>query len=514
LQNTVLSLQQVLKANPRNIEANRMMAVLTEADRKVETLVWRERVLLLNPNSFDDRLSMAQAALLFQDYHLATNTLAGVAQADKNTLAYHNVAGPAALAAGRPDQAEMHFSESVRLDPTNPIPQVNLAVVRLHQSNTLDMAEARIALHRVIMTSTNSVLQSQIRRELIIDAVRFSNMTNAITLSKELAEQTNSVFSDKLLRLDVLMKYKSPELKPALAAYRREAATDPAKLNDLSNWQASRLSPAEALGWLQSLPMSTRTNQPAALLSAECQLQLGDWHGLQTELQSQNWGEIEFLRHAYIARSLREQKLWEAPTAEWGVALNAANSSRDPKGCLTWLLRLAADWRWNIEAEQILWTLVHQYPDDKLASSKLSAYLMAGHRTRQLMDLFNIMFKRNPDDPEIENNLAMTAMLFDAQELKPYDLAQAVYAKYPKKPNYASTYAFSLYKQGKNAEALKVMQQLTPKDLESPAIAGYYGLILKANGNQSEAKAYLDRISKAQLMPEEQSLFDKAMVGL
>ena len=514
LQNTVLSLHQVLNANPRNIEANRMMAVLTEADRKLEALVWRERVLELNPNSFDDRLSMAQAALIFQDYHLATNTLAGVAEADKNTEAYHNVAGSAALAAGQPDQAEMHFSESVRLDPTNPIPQVNLAVVRLHQSNALDMAEARLALQRIIVASTNSVLESQIRRELIIDAVRFNNMTNAMALSKELAEQTNSVFPDKLVRLDLLMKYKSPEFKPALSSYQREAATDPAKLKDLSNWQASRLSPAEALGWLQSLPISTRTNQPAALLSAACQLQLGDWHGLQTDLQSQNWGEIEFLRHAYIACSLRGQQLSEASIAEWSVALNAANSSRDPKGCLTWLWHLAADWRWNSEEEQILWSLVHRFPDDKLASSTLSAYLVAGHRTRPLMELFNLEFKQNPGDPEIENNLAMIAMLLDAQELKPYDLAQAVYAKYPKQPTYASTYAFSLYKQGKYAEALKVLQQFTSKDLENPSIAGYYGLILKAHGNKAEAKAYLDRISKAQLMPEEQALFDKAMVGL
>src|ERR1017187_3692774 len=68
VQNTVLSLQQVLIANPRNIEANRMMAGLTEAHRKREALVWRARVLDLNPNSIDDRLSLAQAALIFQDY--------------------------------------------------------------------------------------------------------------------------------------------------------------------------------------------------------------------------------------------------------------------------------------------------------------------------------------------------------------------------------------------------------------------------------------------------------------
>ena len=213
---------------------------------------------------------------------------------------------------GQPDEAEAHFSESIRIDPSNLIPQVNLAVVRLHRTNTLDMAEARIALQRIITTSTNVALCSQARRELINDAMRFNNIPTALALSKELTQQANPVFTDKLLRLDVLMKTQNAEFKPALATYQREAATDPAKIFDLTNWQMNRLSTAEALGWLQSLPIQTRTNQPAALLAAQCQLQLHDWRGLQAAIQPQNWNELEFIRHAMLARSLREQDLTEA----------------------------------------------------------------------------------------------------------------------------------------------------------------------------------------------------------
>lgn len=509
MRNTILSLQQVLTTNPRNIEACRMMAGLTEAARSPGALVWRQRVLELNPKSFEDRLALAQTAIIFQDYPLATNALAGVAEVDKKTAAYHNIAGSACLMGGKPEEAETHFSESVRLDPSNPIPQVNLAVVRLHMTNALDMAEARIALQRVILNSTNATLRSQSRRELIIDAMRFNDIPMALTISKELSEQTNSVFTDKLLRLDVLQKTKSAEFQPTLVSYQREAATDPAKLFDLANWQVSKLSPAQALGWLQSLPMQTRTNQPAALLAAQCQLQLGDWHGLQAAIQPQNWNELEFIRHALVARALREQGLTEASTAEWGVALNSASHQ---KGSLISLFRLAAEWKWNTEAEQIIWIVVNNYPEEKWAAATLSQYLMAGHRTRSLMELFGIMFKRTPDDLETENNLAMTAMLLGAQELNPYGMAQQVYEKSPKNPSYASTYAFALYLQKKYTDALKVMQQLTPKDLETPSIDGYYGLILKANGRNAESKTWLSRSSKAQLLPEEQALFDQARI--
>jgi Flp pilus assembly protein TadD len=509
--NAMLSLQQVLHVNPRNIDACRLMANLTEAARSPSALVWRQRVVEIDPRSLEDRLSLAQAALIFQDYALATNTLAGVAEADKATAAYHNIAGTAALMGGQLDEAEAHFSEAIRIDPSNPVPEVNLSVVRLHRTNALDMAEARIALQRVIMTSTNASLCGQARRELINDAVRFNDMTTALALSKDLADQTNAVFSDKLLRLDVLMKTKSAEFKPALFAYQREAATSPEKLLDMTNWQMHRLSVAAALGWLQGLPIQTRTNETAEVLTAQCQLQLRDWAGLQAGIQPQNWNELDFTRHAFLARCLREQGLAEASTAEWSVALQAASGQ---KGSLISLFRLAAEWKWNSEAEQILWTVVNRYPEEKWAAPVLSDALTAWHRTPSLMQLLSILYKRDPDNLAVKNNLALTAMLLGEQDVNPYNLVQEVYEKDSTNASYASTYAYALYLQGKNAEALKVLQQLSPKDLSDPSIAGYYGLVLKANGNKAEAKDYLNQAFKGDLLPEEQTLFNQARDGL
>ncbi len=114
----------------------------------------------------------------------------------------------------------------------------------------------------------------------------------------------------------------------------------------------------------------------------------------------------------------------------------------------------------------------------------------------------------------MKNNLAMTALLLDTREFKPYDLAREVYQTSPTNASYVSTYAFSLYLQGKNAEALKVMRTLKPGELQEPSIAGYYGLILKATGDRARAKAYLDWTAKARLLPEEKKLFDQAKAGL
>jgi Flp pilus assembly protein TadD len=486
------------------------MAELSEAGRSPGALLWRSRVVELNPRSLDDRLALAQSAMMFRDYALATNALEGVDAAGKKTAAYHNIAGAVAAAANQFAQAEVHFLEAARLEPTNPAPQLNLAVVRLHGTNTSAMAEARATLKRLSSDPTNSLLRCQALRELVVDSMRSRQTNTALALSRDLVQQTNSAFSDRLLRLDVLKGGQNAEFKPALAAFQREAGTNTAKIYELSMWQMTRIGPAETLAWLRSLPLNSQTNQPVALLAAECQTMLGDWRGLQNSLKQQNWAELEFIRHAFQTRALRGQDMSGAAKAEWEQALKAANGQ---KGSLIMLLRLAAAWNWQSEGEDLLWTIVNQYPGEKWAFGALNQALFADGRTRSLMMLYSQELKRSPSDLAMKNNLAMTALLLDAQELKPHELAREVYEKASTNAAYVSTYAFSLHMQKKDAEALKVIERLKPQELQNPSIAGYYGLILKATGNGAKAKTYLESASKARLLPEEKKLFDRAKAG-
>ncbi len=507
--NVLLCVQQVLRSNPRHLEASRMMAALLEAGRSPSALLWRSRVVELNPRSLDDRLALAQSAMVFRDYMDATNALEGVDPAGRKTAAYQNIAGAVAAAANQRAEAEAHFLEAARLEPTNPVPQLNLAVVRLHGTNASAMAEARTTLMSI--SSSSPALRCQALRELVVDAMGSRQTNTALALSKELVQQTNSTFSDRLLRLDVLKGSQNAEFKPALAAFQREAGTNTAKIYELSIWQMTRIGSKDTLVWLQSLPRNLQTNQPVELLAAECHTLLGDWRGLNGALTNQNWGELEFVRHAFQTRALRGQDLSGAATAEWELALKTANGQ---KASLVMLLRLAAQWGWQSDAEKLLWTIVNQYPGEQWAFRALTQALYAGGRTRPLMMLFSQQVKRSPSDLGARNNLAMTALLLDAQELKPHELAREVYGKAPTNSAYVSTCAFSLHLQKKDAEALKVIEQLKPQELQNPSIAGYYGLILKATGNAAKAKTYLELAFKAPLLPEERKLFDQAKAGM
>ena len=509
--NASLCVQQVLRTDPRNLDATRVTAQLTEASGSPSALLWWRRVIELNPHSLSDRLALAQAAVRVRDYATATNALGGVAPADKNTVAYHNVAGTVAAAANQIAQAEAQFLEAARLDPGNQAVQLNLAVVRLHGSNNLDQAEARIVLQRISANLTNAFLRCEALRELAVDALRQEEADIALSLSKQLLQETNSTFRDRILRLDVLREAQPAGFQPALASFQREAATNSARIYELATWEMLNTSPRDALAWLRTLPANMQTNQVVELLAAECRTAVRDWRGLQASIEPQNWAELEFVRHAYLSLSLRGQSLPDSAKVEWDRAMQAANGQQ---GTLVMLFRLAAQWGWKNEDEDILWTIVNRYPDEQWAPQALSELLYAGGQTRSLMQLFSLESQRNPSDYGTKNNLAMTAMLLGAQELNPYDLAREVYQSSPTNASYVSTYAFSLYLQGKNAESLKVIKTLKPGDLQNPSISGYYGLILKATGDRARARAYLDWAARGHLLPEEKKLFDQAKAGL
>ncbi|HWQ90185.1 MAG TPA: hypothetical protein VN673_00835, partial [Clostridia bacterium] len=155
----LLSLQRALRYNGNDIEACRLMAQITEAARSPNAILWRDRVVDLKPDSLDDRLALARVGLAFGDFAAATNALNGVSEEGKKTASYNNVAGLVAASSGQPTVAETHFAEAARLEPSNPAPQINLAVVRLQGTNVQKLAAARTALTAISQNPTNSALR-------------------------------------------------------------------------------------------------------------------------------------------------------------------------------------------------------------------------------------------------------------------------------------------------------------------------------------------------------------------
>jgi len=504
LRNAVLAANQVLRANPRNIEACRFMADLAETNFAPEAVLWRSRVLELAPNSTEDRLALVRAAFAHGDLLTATNTMAGVPDEATNTANYQLLSGLVAVATGRIPQAESHFLQASRLQPTNPVPQLNLAVLRLNNTNAAIQNEARAALQQL---TADPGLRSQATRELIADALRHGHTNDVLTLSTKLAQPANAPLEDRILHLSVLQALHDENFNSTLASCQKSVGDDSARIYRLASWQAAAQGPQKALAWLESLSAQVQSNRTVQLIEAECRVDLQDWHGLQLTLPQQDWAELDFLRHAFLARSLRGLDLKSSAETEWPLALKATD---DRKESLAMLLRLTGLWKWQSESEELLWIFVNRYPEEKWAYTALQATFFATGRTRSLMSLYGQESKRDPSDLEAKNNLAMTALLLNAVEIKPNDLARELYKQHATNATFASTYAFSLHLQEKDSEALRIMSQLKPGELNQPALSGYYGLFLEGAGSNALAQAYLDGAAKAVLLPEERKLFAQA----
>jgi predicted Zn-dependent protease len=510
VRNAALCLNKVLASNPQQLDAIRLMANLSDAERYPGAVLWHARAVELDPHSTEDRLALAQSALVFRDITSATNALEGVDQADRQTAMYQNLAGTVAAAANNYASAESHFREAIRLEPQNPAPQLNLAVIQTHGTNQSAIAEALNSLQGISKNPTNSNLRCQALRELILHAFQNKQTNTEAALCQQLLQETNSGFSDRLFQLEISRQIQNPDFPSVLRALQLEAASEPRKLQELATWEMTKLSPAETIKWLRKLPPKILTNQPAATLVAQCGTLVGDWRGLQTFLEPQNWAELEFIRHAFKSLALREQGLTDAGKTEWSQALQESKSEKQP---LIMLLRLSVQWRWLSESEELLWDLVNQYPSEKWAANALEEDLFLNGRTRPLLEFYSQEVKRTPSNQILKNDLAMTALLLGASELRPYELAREVYDSSPTNAAFASTYAYALLLQNKNAEALKILERLRPEQLEDPSISGYYALALQATGNRPKAQKYLKLTDKGRLLPEERKIFERASVG-
>jgi len=508
--NALLCLRQALASNPNNLNACRLMADFAELGGSPQAaVVWRSRIVELEPTSLTNRLALARTALAAGDADLAIKTLDGVDEAGKKTALFHQVAGAADLAAKRFSDAETHFSEAARLEPTNPVSEFNLATLRLAKTDPAASAEGRAVLQGLC---TNLTVRCDALRQLTRDALRHTNLSGAFAFSQELVKDTNSAFSDRMLHLDILRAATNAQQEIFLSTLQAESANNPAKASEVAKWMlATTGKPETALAWMGTLPPATRTNLPVPMVQADCYLAQKNWTALQTNLAQQNWSDFDCLRRACRARAFKEQNLTSSAKAEWIEALRATGNQLP---LLVQLLNTTTRWNWQAEPEDVLWAIANRYPREVWAVQALGERLYKAGNTRGLQTLFAQALQADHENLGFKNNLAATALLLESWDKKPHDLAREAYTKSTTNASFASTYAYSLLVQRQPIEALKVMDQLPPADLEKPSIAAYYGLILQANGQREKAKKYFDLAAKAKLLPEEQKLFDRARAGV
>jgi predicted Zn-dependent protease len=500
--NTSLSSRRALQINPRNMEACRIMAELSEMSRSPAALDWRRRIAETSPTT-ENKLKLAAAALRLQTppFALTTQILQEVGPSVQNLSEYHVVAGELAVKLRHAEDAERQFETASRLEPTNQMFQLNVAALRIESTNAEVAAAARATLERLC---GNPDLRPVALHWLISPAIQKNDWAKAEEYSSELIANPHAPLGDRLLHLNILRERKSAEAGDYMKLVKTQAGTNAVQAYDMSTWLISHGMADEALQWLTNLVTSIRREQPTPLALAECYFAKKDWIGLQSCLEGQKWGELDFLRFAYLSRAAEQLRQNLAMEAHWRSAVREAG---ERYGALTRLLALTRFWGRDRAHEELLWQLSQHFPRDRNGFfQELQRHFEATGNTSGLNKLAAARLSYDAHDFHAQNDFAGTALLLRLNLPRAHELAKEAYNAHPEEPVVAATYAYSLYVQGRTKLGLGVLDKVKPEIRERPPIALYYGVLLAAAGETNAAAPYLAAAQNSAMLPEEKAL--------
>jgi predicted Zn-dependent protease len=505
LRSAGLAARTVLQLKPSSAAAARIVAEVCERSSDRAALDWRRKVVQLEPQSVEDRLAWARCALQFNDAEGAANILRDVDETGRQTAGYHAVAALLAQAQRHADVAAKEWSEAVRLSPNEKTYQLQLGVARLNSKEPNEQQDGAAMLQQL---RGELEFRAAATRQLINSAIaQKKSAADILALSGELAKYPEATFTDRLLYVDLLHQAQDARFAAALTELEKRAADKGTDLAQLLSWMAQAKLNLVALDFAKTLPDSALRKWPVPASLADIYVRLGDWPKLEAAVKNANWGEYDFLRRAYLARAYEQQDNPAGREREWAAALKGA-AARTESAVM--LLRTISEWRWESEMVDVLWALSAQREKQNEAFITLYRYYAKGGDTRGLYKVLSRLYEADPTNRDVQNNLAQVSLLLNVDVDQARRLAADVYKKAPANPAYATTYAYSLLRDGEISGALRVMNSLTQEQLRQPTNSAYFGVCL-AQARDQRAKDFLEVGKTApNLLPEEKELIARA----
>ena len=504
-----LAARCALDFKPTSTAAMRIVAQLAERAGDRTALVWRRKVVQREPESTQDKLTLARCGLQFKDLAAADRALSEIDADGKHLAGYHAVAALLAQARDQNEEAESEWAEALRVAPNERAYQLQLGILQIHELDPQRHASGQAMLKAL---RNDPAQRAAATRALINEGVaRHEDAQQLMELARELQAYLEATLNDRLLFLDFLRQLQNTQFSSYLAELEKSAAAKPDDLAALLAWMSQNNLNLLALDFVKRLPAESAKKWPVPLAVADIYARLKDWRTLEQVMEIAQWQQFDFLRHAYMARALRELEKPAAAEHEWATAVKGASGQAD---AVLLLIRTTSEWNWKTETLDMIWALA-KYPEKQdQASQTLYRHYAA---TGDMQGLYRVLLRMaeiRKDDPFIKNNLAQLSLLLNLDLKRAQELAKEVYDSDSKNPIFASTYGYSLYVERKYKDASRVMSRLSPTDLREPEIAAYYGVILAGAGEKEKARQYLDMGKQARLLPAERELLEKTVKSL
>lgn len=506
----MLDARRALEVDPADVEATRVFAKSVEAIRAPGAVQWRSRLDSIIPGDVENILAWARDAFEEGDVSTAERVLKTLKPADQNNPVYHDLAASIAMGRRETAGAESHWAEAARLDPKEERYRLSLSAVRLESKAPGVRAGAIEALRELALKTPRNI---KALRALTVDAMRHREFATARELAETLAAEPGAGFSDKLIRLSVLRSLNEAGARSYLIELRDASFSRPADLTQLIVWMNTQDLAMLVEEWMPLLPAEVVSKPPVCVVLAESFVKAAQWTKLRAMIENGSWGEADYLRRAFLSRTLDRLGETDAGAAEWKEALAAGMNSADAVLRLQTLAKAAAEWGWKERGEDVLWKMSERYGCPRWALDSLWAGALQRGDSAQLQTLSGIMAKANSKDFGLRNNYIFLSLLTRTEEGNPQMAAEELYKEHPGNAIIASTYALALYQKGMPEKSVAIMGALKPEELREPQIAIYYGIFLTAVGQVGKAEEFLQLGGKWPLLPEEKALLARVKVS-
>jgi Tfp pilus assembly protein PilF len=496
--------RELLAQHTDSLPALHILAEAAEKQNLEEAISWRGQIARLRPKDPDSQLNLVSAALRFGKLDLARKALDQIAVNDRDRAAFHVVAGWLACAEGNFAEQEEQFAAAVKQEPKNDLYQFNLAALQIHSSDTKKKVNARENLERLsklVPYRTGAV------RALLNDAVGRNDLSAADNLAQQLQMSPELTFGDYLLCLNFYRKLDEKKFRVSLERVKPFAAKNPSDLASLIEWMNRNELTEEVVKWIEKLPAEKLNAPPAAVAVADAYAKAKNWTRLKRWTRKGMWGESDYLRLAYQAIAIRQSR--ENPPDDFDKLWRGAEQSTNdqPERELV-LARLASKWDLEKESEQLWLRVAEDRPLRREALDALRRLYREDNDTGKLYDVLQRLHESSPNEAPITADLARLGLNLDRNIQHSHDLAKEAHDRAPNEVNCAVTYAYSLYRLGRNAEALTIIQGLPPDQLHNSHAAVYVALLL-AGANQIDAARDYVAAADDEIYSEEEKVLDE-----
>jgi Tfp pilus assembly protein PilF len=509
--------QELLGRHPDSLPALYVLAEAAEKQNLEEAVSWREQIARLLPKDPDSQLNFASAALRFGKLDVARKALDRIAPTDRDTAAFHVVAGWLARAEGNLAEQEEQFAAAVKKEPNNDLYQFNLAALRIHSSGAEKSAKARDTLQRL---SKVAPYRTGALRALLNDAVDRNDLAEADNFAQQLQMSPEVTFSDYLLCLNFYRKLDEKKFRLLLEKVKPFAAHNPSDLASLMNWMNQNGLAGDVVKWIDKLPAAQLSSPPTSIAVADAYAVVKNWSRLKRWTRSpatEGWADSEYLRLAYQAIATRQSQSRSAGTANtefealWRSAEQLTNEQPEHELALA---RLASKWELENESEELWQRVAENPPMRREALEALRRFYRTKNETGKLHDVLQRLHDSSPNEAPITADLARLGLNLEQNIERSHQLAKEAYDRAPKEVNCAVTYAFSLSRLGSNPEGLAIVQNLPPDQLHDQHAAVYVALLLAEASQLDGTQEYIAAAENGKIYPEEKKLLDEAKTKL